>query len=302
MNQALRTKALGAAAGTLVLVLAVSSVMAPATPVAAPAASGEVAAGGSAVVVLAGAPRDLDRKGLDARYAPIRSAKPFQARSFVPQPPARPAAPAVKQLGEVQPVSKPRDPDKLELRFSGTLGLGEQRQAILEEITGSGRGLLAKAGTSLGAVQVAAVGTETITVVDGAQRKDVALGDGYAFPIALASKVELLKPVTTSADAPVSAGTSARAGGAAPLSDDERKATLERLRARRRGQLPGRQEPPTTPPPATEAAPPAAEAPPQDPIVPTPEQLEQLQRIGEQLEQQLEPQPPTEPPQSQGGE
>lgn len=244
MSPAVRTKALAAVAACSVLYLAVSMVQEPGTS-STSRAGADAAPTGSAVVVLAGAPRDLDRKGLTERYRAIRSAEPFKPRSFDPPPPPRRAAERrTPELGERQPVSRPRDPEKVDLRLTGLLGHGEARRAVLEETSGSGKGLVATAGLSLGPVSIAAVGTDSITFtfVEGEQKKDLELGGSIELPIAVQSKLETLKVTSSDVAAVTTGGNAGSTGGssAAPaVSAEDRQAVLERLRERRRRSIQG---------------------------------------------------------------
>lgn len=244
MSPAVRTKALAAVAAGAVLYLAITTVQEP-TGSSPPTGAADAAPTASAVVVLAGAPRDLDRAGLRERYEAIGAAKPFVSRSFDPPrrerstPVERPSRPA---LGERQPVSRPKDPEKVDLRFTGLLGAGEARRAVLEEASGTGLGLVAGAGLSLGPVSVSAVGTESITLLEGDERKDLALGSSIELPIAVKTSLQALKATTGDVAAVTTgAGGSASSGdSAAPaVSAEERQAVLERLRERRRRSISG---------------------------------------------------------------
>jgi hypothetical protein len=248
VSPALRTKLLGAVAAGAVLYAVVDAVQAPGASTIS-TAPGDVAATGSAVVVLAGAPRDLDRKALAERYRPIRSAQPFKPRSFDPPPPPRRSAPDRREpaLGEKRQLAAPPPPDKIDVRLTGFLGRGEARRAVLEETNSSGKGLVVTAGLSLGPVSVAAVGTDSITFTftgeDDAQKKDLALGSSIELPKAVSSKLETLK-VTSGDVAAVTTtgGSSAASGGdtsSAPVSAEDRQAVLERLRERRRRSIQG---------------------------------------------------------------
>lgn len=240
MTPALRTKILGALAAAAVLYAVVSSVQEPGRSTSS-SGRADAAPATSAVVVLAGAPRDLDRQGLAERYRPIRTADPFKPRSFEPPRPPRtppPPRPTEPSPGERRPLSR-RDPENVDLRLTGLLGHGEARLAVLED--GSGKGLFAIAGASLGPVSVAAVGTDSVTFSfeEGGRTRSVELGDMIQLPKAVESKLEPLK--ATGGDvAAVSTGAAAASGSAAPaMSDEDRQAVLERLRERRRRQVQG---------------------------------------------------------------
>lgn len=243
-----RTKALAAAAAVSLLVLAIANTGGPDAAPTSGGADGAVVR--TAAVVLAGAPRDLDAAGLKKRYAPIGAAEPFKSRSF--EPPARPdVAPVVSRINGPVPVARKVDPLKLELRFTGLLGQGAARAAILEETSGSGRGVVAQPGLKLGPIEIAVVGSASISIVDSGTRKDVELGDAILFPIAVSSSMQALKPPNPDGTVAVRTGSSNDGTVApAPISAEERNATLERLRERRRRDLKPQPEPlPQEPPP-----------------------------------------------------
>jgi hypothetical protein len=249
MDSVTRTKALAAGAAGLLLVLAIVGTGAPETASTPSGPGGGAAPPRSATVVLAGAPRDLDAAGLKQRYAAINSAEPFKARSF--EPPARASvAPVTTRENGPVPVARKVDPLKLELRFTGLLGQGAARAAILEETDGSGRGVVALPGLKLGPVEIAVVGSASISIVDSGTRKDVDLGEAIVFPIAVRSSVTALKPPNPDGTVPVRAGASNDGTVApAPISAEERNATLERLRERRRRDLKPQPQPEPEPQP-----------------------------------------------------
>jgi hypothetical protein len=257
LAQVSRTKALAAAASLLVLALAVDTAMGPSDGTGSPAASPThgAAVGSGVPVVLAGAPRDLDAAALQARYAPIKRAQPFRVRSFEPVRPPRheSGAPVTGYVPPPRPLVHHVDPEKVELRLTGFVGAGETRLAILEVPDGSGKGVLVKEGATLpGAVEIAAVGTDSIAVVDSGTRKVVPLGEPVTLPLVVQASLELLAPINRDA-VPTSSG-----GGSAPaLSTEDREAVLRRLRERRRRTLSGDEEKaPEAPAPTTEASPP----------------------------------------------
>lgn len=255
-DPATRTKALAAGAAGLLLVLAIVGTGAPETASTPSGPGGGAAPPRSATVVLAGAPRDLDAAGLKQRYAGITSAEPFKARSF--DPPARASvAPVTTRENGPVPVARKVDPLKLELRFTGLLGQGAARAAILEETDGSGRGVLALPGLKLGPVEIAVVGSASISIVDSGTRKDVDLGEAIVFPIAVRSSVTALKPPNPDGTVTVRTGGASNDGtvAPAPISAEERNATLERLRARRRRDLQPQPAPEPAPQPQEEPQP-----------------------------------------------
>lgn len=237
IDAATRTKALAAGAAGLLLILAIVGTGPPDGAATSPGGAGGAAVVRSAVDVLAGAPRDLDAAGLRARYAAIGAAEPFKPRSF--EPPARAsAAPVTTRVNGPVPVARKLDPLQLELRFTGLLGQGDARAAVLEETSGSGRGVLAIAGLKLGPIEIAVIGSSSISIVDSGTRKDVELGDAILFPIAVASSVTALTPLNPDGVVPTRTGASNDGTvNAAPISPEERQATLERLRERRRRTL-----------------------------------------------------------------
>ncbi|MCO5170307.1 MAG: hypothetical protein M9894_28560 [Planctomycetes bacterium] len=242
----MRTKALAAVAAGAVLLLAVKQATTPAAPGGGGAAAGESAPVGSVTLVLAGAPRDLPEAELKRRYAAIRAAKPFQPRSFAAVAPVATGGAPARGPGRTRPtLSEAPPPDRLELRFTGLLGQGDERTAILEEPTGAGRGILARQGAVVGPIEIAVVGTDSITVVEGESRKDVPLGDAVRLPIVVSARLEALKPPPPDGLARPASGSSSSGtvGTPAPaVSSEERQAILERLRERRRQQVQGGDE------------------------------------------------------------
>lgn len=247
MSPAVRTKALAAVAAGAVLLLAVKQATTPDAPGGAAGGAGQSAPVGSVTLLLAGAPRDLEQAELKKRYAPIGAVKPFQPRSFATVAPVSTGgAPAGGRRGGVRPtLASPTPPDRLELRFTGLLGQGDERVAVLEEFTGAGRGILARQGAIVGPIEIAVIGTDSITVVEGEDRKKVDLGDNVFVPSVVNARLEALKPPVPEGLARPAAGSSSSGtvGTPAPaVSSEDRQAILERLRERRRQQVQGGDE------------------------------------------------------------
>ena len=187
----------------------------PAAPAAAPA-------GGRAAALPPGAPPELDREALAARYAPLIAADPFAPRSFhpPPRPVERPAAPPPRPASGPPPV---------DLRFTGVVGQGAAQAGVFEA-RGTGSGLLASVGDRVGAAEVAAIRSDGLVLSEDGRQRVLALGEQLEVP---AAQAPTLTPLHT---ATVAAPTGSAASGP-PLSADARQSILERLRARRRASL-----------------------------------------------------------------
>jgi hypothetical protein len=180
----------------------------------------------------AGAPRDLDGKALEARYAAVVDQEPFRSRSFRPRatPRARPSARPTRRR------ESPPPPSKLELRLTGLLGQGEGRVGVLEQ-RGSGKGILAHPGLVLGEVSVASVETSSITLVEGSARRRLDLGDEVVLPKELERQLVALKTTTTESSRSRAGRSPGGTQPAVEVSTEDRQKILERLRNRRRSSM-----------------------------------------------------------------
>jgi hypothetical protein len=177
-----------------------------------------------------GSPAGLDVEALRARYRPVRDARPFARRSFLPKPPPSPGEPVRPRP---RPSAEPASPTTFQLRLTGIVREGGNPVAVLEE-RGTGRGLLVQSGLGLGEVSVAEVSTSALVVMAGGTRNQIELGASLSLPLDLRTRLVALKPAGTRTT--VTTGSS---GATVEISEEARQSVLERLRARRRASLRG---------------------------------------------------------------
>lgn len=251
-----RSAILAGAAALLVGLLALDTLFVRAPEPAAHTGGADVAATGSGGLT-PGAPEGLDRRGLAARYRPIDLARLFAPRDFRDRP-APSAGPAPARSTPRAPDA-PAAPPPVSLRFTGVVGTPSGRLGVLEA-QGTGRGLLAAAGLRLGPLEVAAVGTDALTLTGPAGSQRVGLGEKLDLEPSQLPPLEAFAPTTGAASA---ATTSAP--GVPQLSEEERASVLERLRARRRRSLSDASDAPAadgaTPPTASTPTPAATPTP-----------------------------------------
>ncbi|MGE0710172.1 MAG: hypothetical protein AB7N76_07525 [Planctomycetota bacterium] len=195
---------------------------------AAPASSKTV------VVVPVGAPQGADYAALQKRYAALRLKQPFKERDFKDKPRALPQVPrAERRREEPTTPGQPKAPEPLDLRLTGLMGDGPARVGIFEQ-RGSGKAVFAHAGRMMGLVEVASIGSATVTVVDKGQRRELTLGDTLAFPASIT--LETLQPEGSRKE-PEKKTVGADGKALPEISDKKKMSILERLKARRRKSL-----------------------------------------------------------------
>lgn len=179
-----------------------------------------------------GAPKGLDKKGLEQRYAPILAAKPFAVRSFRPPAPPRPRGPDRGRRDEAPPP--PPGPQDLELLLCGTTGEQVGRVATVEH-RASGRALFLRAGDKVGPATVSMVETAAIVLTENGKDRRVELGELLSLSPSEERRLQALRPPAPEG---VDVTPRVKPGQEPPPPMDEAKKNevLERLKARRRGQ------------------------------------------------------------------
>lgn len=244
---------LAGAAALLVGLLVLDTLVLRAPELAVRTGGADDVAGVSSGGLTPGAPEGLDRSGLAARYRPIERARLFATRDFRDRPAPSNAGPAPTR-GAPRAPDTPAAPPPVSLRFTGVVGTPSGRLGVLEA-QGTGRGLLAAAGLRLGPLEVAAIGTDALTVTGPAGERQLGLGDKLDLEPSQVPQLEAFAPMS-------GAAAGATAPGVPQLSEEERASVLERLRARRQRSLSeasdapaaGEATPPSAPRPATPAA------------------------------------------------
>lgn len=177
-------------------------------------------------VAPAGAPPGLSVDELAERYDPVLDAGLFTKRSFKARPKRSPKKPREKTR-----TAKPSGPAALSLRLTGLVGLGEGRRGVLEE-PGTGQGLLAEVGKTLGPTEVAEINTSSLVLLTEGKRRELVLGETFELPAKERTTLVRLRPKP--------APESVKSAGKTPaveISDEKRMTILERLKARRKSSM-----------------------------------------------------------------
>jgi hypothetical protein len=247
-----RTIALGVAAGLMVTIFVVKSMIGGA-PEEVPAARDHTKKNAATAEVKA-AVIEHDYAKLKTYYRPIVDAEPFKAHAFLPKAlrGTRPPPSIASDTSATPPGGPP--PGSSTLRLTGIFAVDTSGLTGWFENRGANKGLFVHKGDVLGPREVAEVRTDSVlfatvaatgteSAVAPIQSTILILGDALYVPTKdIELKWQNIGPVmstTMTAPPPPVNGNTWASKNTVPLTDNERESVLDRLKKKRRASLGG---------------------------------------------------------------